>query len=255
MTKKYKAIYTVSIYETKEVTFSDGTTSKPNWLSPYDLHPNKIQSQVFEDIESEIPTIVQIGSNDGVSGEYYGLLPYLESLEKFRLFLIEPQKKYINYLKDIYGHLKGEVNYLNNAITETTGQFSMTDRQNCAQIVDSNTNNFINSANKITVDGITWNDLLNQYSIDKVDILLMDCEGYELNIMKQFKQSGILPKNIRYEYPHFNNPSGVDGYLKNMGYAIQYCRTDPCWDKVAILGGEEVEYEISQVYQIPKNKL
>jgi len=27
------------------------------------------------------------------------------------------------------------------------------------------------------------------------------------------------------------------------------------WDKVAILGGEEVEYEISQVYQIPKNKL
>ena len=47
----------------------------------------------------------------------------------------------------------------------------------------------------------------------------------------------------------------VDFYLKQMGYSIEYCLTDPCWDKVAIIGGEQVQYDISQQWTISKSIL
>ena len=239
----------------KEFIFSDGTVSA-GWTHPTDLWPNKIRSQVFDNINSDCPTIVQIGANDGVAGEYYGLLPFLESLNNFRLFLIEPQTKYIKYLKEIYGKFSDKVQYLNVAITESSSKFSMTDRQNCAQIVSQNTDNFLEDGkSRLKVDGLSWSNFLKIYNIDKIDILLMDCEGYEFNIIKQFKDDQVIPKKIRYEYPHFNNPDEVDFYLKQMGYSIEYCLTDPCWDKVAIIGGEQVQYDISQQWTISKSIL
>jgi FkbM family methyltransferase len=255
MTKTYGAVYTVCIQERKEFKFSDGEISTA-WTHPTDLWPNKIRSQVFDDIKSDCPVIVQIGANDGVNGEYYGLLPFLESLTDFRLFLIEPQTKYIKYLKEIYGKFSDKVQYLNIAITEFSSKFSMTDRENCAQIVSQNTNHFLEDGkSRLEVDGLSWSDFLKTYNINEIDILLMDCEGYEFNIIKQFKNDQIIPKKIRYEYPHFNNQDEVDLYLKEMGYSIEYCLTDPCWDKVAIIDGEQVTYNISNQWVIPKSVL
>lgn len=255
MTKEYGAVYTVCIQERKEYTFSDGTLST-GWTHPRDLWPNKVRSQVFDDIDSDCPTIVQIGANDGVNGEYYGLLPFLESLNDFRLFLIEPQTKYIKYLQEIYGDFSNKVEYLNVAITEYSSKFAMTNRENCAQIVSQNTDHFHEDGKpRLKVDGLSWIEFLKNYSINNIDILLMDCEGYEFNIIKQFKDGEVIPKKIRYEYPHFNNQDEVDSYLKEMGYSIEYCITDPCWDKVATIGGEQVTYNISNQWRIPKNVL
>ena len=51
MTKTYEAMYTVCIQEKKEFIFSDGTVSA-GWTHPTDLWPNKIRSQVFDNINS-----------------------------------------------------------------------------------------------------------------------------------------------------------------------------------------------------------
>lgn len=257
MTKKYQIVYTACIYEEKKFRYSDGSLgSGVSWLSPYDLWPNKVKSQVFDIENFTCPSIVQIGSNDGSAGEHYGFLPFLESLNNFKLFLIEPQAKYINFLRDIYGKFGNKVVYVNAAITEYSGKFNMTDRENSAQIVSEKTNSFHDDGGgKLLVDGISWEDFLKTSDINEIDILLMDCEGYEFNIIKQFENSKIFPKRIRYEYPHFNNSDEVDFYLKEKGYSIEYCITDPCWDKVAILGGEPVEYNISPQWKIPKNIL
>lgn len=74
-------------------------------------------------------------------------------------------------------------------------------------------------------------------------------------ISKFYKGDQVIPKKIRYEHPHFNNLDEVDFYLKQMGYSIEYCLTDPCWDKVAIIGGEQVQYDISQQWTISKSIL
>jgi FkbM family methyltransferase len=254
MKKKYSIMYTACIYENKEFIFDDGTIST-SWTKPHDLWPNKIRSQVFSDIDSDCPTIIQIGANDGVAGEYYGFLPFLEELNNFKLILIEPQQKYISCLKQIYGKFFNKVEYGNFAITDKTDTFLMTNRQNCAQIVSENTDSYIDFSEKNTIKGICWKDFIQKYNIKKIDVLLMDCEGYEINILKQFEEVGIFPKKIRYEYPHFANQDLVDNLLKKYGYSIEYCLTDPCWDKVAIFEGQKVEYDISQQWKIPKNVL
>jgi len=254
MIKQYQVVYTACVFEEKKFKFSDGTFST-GWTYPTDLWPNKVRSQVFNELENNCPVIVQIGANDGVSGEYYGLLPFLEGLNNFKLFLIEPQKKYIKYLKEIYGKFGNKVEYLNLAITEKSGKCSMTNRENCAQIVSEKTHDFIDDGQRISVDSISWVDFLEKYNINTIDILLMDCEGYELNIINQFSDSEILPKRIRYEYPHINNQDYIDTLLNEKGYSLQYCLTDPCWDKVAVLGEEKIQYNISPHWSIPKSIL
>ena len=245
MTRKfYKAEYTCCIFEEKKRKFKDGTVSS-GWLTEYDLYPNKIPSQVFDEVKSEIPTIIQIGANDGVSGEYYGFISFLETLKDFKLYLIEPQSQHIPRLQEVYEKFGDKVTYLNVAITENTGKNFLSDRDNCAQI----------GQGSMEVDTLSWSDFIDSFNISKIDILLMDCEGYEYNIMQQFSEKLLFPDKIRYEYPHFPNPDEVDCYLKKLGYAIQYCITDPTMDKIAIMDGQEVEYGISQYWTLPKSIL
>ena len=49
-------------------------------------------------VKKNNPTIVQIGSHDGVLGEEYGFHELLESIEKFRLVLVEPLSPYFDNL-------------------------------------------------------------------------------------------------------------------------------------------------------------
>ena len=49
------------------------------------------------------PVIVQIGAHDGVLGEEYGLQELLDSLDDFKLILVEPVDKFFNNLHSVYG--------------------------------------------------------------------------------------------------------------------------------------------------------
>ncbi|MHA2113536.1 MAG: hypothetical protein ACW98W_18885 [Candidatus Hodarchaeales archaeon] len=65
--------------------FKDGTFSQ-SYYTEYELAPNEIPSQVFSDFDqNECPVIVQIGANDGICGEQYGFMSWLDSLNNFKL--------------------------------------------------------------------------------------------------------------------------------------------------------------------------
>ena len=172
------------------------------------------------------PTIVQIGSHDGVLGEEYGFQELLESIEKFRLILVEPLSPYFDNLVNIYGKYGNCVSYHKHAISEIDGTTAMVG-QGCCSYVDPNGN--------IGIESKTWNTFVSDVLLDDIDILLLDCEGYEFKIIQGIDFSKIKPNVIRYEYIHIPNQAECDAYLESQGYRIEYCVHDHTYNKIAIL--------------------
>lgn len=176
-------------------------------------------------LNTKNPTIVQIGANDGIVGEEYGLQEILETLEDFNLFLIEPIPAFFDNLIKVYGKYKNKVNYLNFAISDYDGECKMVKRGGMSHIDDSG---------DIIAQSKTWNTFISESKITKINLLLLDCEGYEFNIMKQINfDNSERPELIRYEYHHIPNKKECDNFLKSKNYKIEYCYHDHINNKVA----------------------
>jgi FkbM family methyltransferase len=172
------------------------------------------------------PVIVQIGAHDGVLGEEYGLQELLDSLDNFKLILIEPVDKFFNNLQSVYGKYGDKVQYMKCAITDINGTVNMID-QGCMSKIDN--------SGGLSVDSITWNKFISDNNINKIDLLILDCEGYEFNILNQIDYSVIKPSVIRYEYLWLPNKEECDNYLISNGYNIELCEYDHTYNKIAFI--------------------
>ena len=177
-------------------------------------------------IDKKNSVIVQIGAHDGVLGEEYGLQELLESIEKFRLVLVEPLSPYFDNLSNVYGKYGDSVSYCKHAITNIDGETAMVE-QGCMS--------HISQSGSIVIQSKTWNTFTRDMSIHTIDLLILDCEGYEFEILKSIDFSTIKPKVIRYEYKHISNKEECDKYLISRGYRIEYCKHDHTYNKIAIL--------------------
>lgn len=177
-------------------------------------------------VSNKTPTIIQIGAHDGIVGEEYGLQEFLESIQSFNLILVEPILKYFNNLKLVYSNYGDSVTYCNHAISETNENVYMKE-QGCMS--------FVSNFGNICVKSKTWEQFISDNNVKLIDLLLLDCEGYEFNIIKQINFKKNKPKVIRYEYMHIANKEECDNFLINNGYKINYCKFDHTYNKVAIL--------------------
>lgn len=183
-------------------------------------------SQCFKNVTANNPTIIQIGAHDGWDGEEYGFQNFLESLDSFTLYLIEPLTNYFQELEGVYSKYSSPtkiIHYCNYAITENDGQARMNDQKGTSHISDSGS---------ISVESKTWNTFVTENQINQIDLLLMDCEGYEFNILKQINFDFV--KNIRYEFLHLGNKTETDDLLRNNGFNVDLCESDSHYNKVAI---------------------
>jgi len=199
-------------------------------LSEYDLGSYKIPSQIFAlnfKEKNYSPRIVMVGAHDGVHGEQYGLMNYLESLDDFQLYLIEPVEKFFNKLSQVYDKFGSKVHFLNYAITERTGEDSMMDLGVMSKIGQGD----------LKVKTKTWFDFTSENKINEIDILILDCEGYEYEILKQINFKNNPVKAIRYEYLWLNKLMRwkLDWLLIKNKYKIKLCVNDPKYNKVAYL--------------------
>lgn len=175
-------------------------------------------------VNDECPTIVQIGAHDGIVGEEYGFSEWLTQLKDFKLYLIEPIKKHFDKLYDVYKVFGDKVVYCNYAITESNGSFFMSDNEGMSKI---------ESYGPIQVNGKTFDEFVSENSIEKIDLLLLDCEGYEFKILKQIDFSKYKIPCIRYEFYWIPEKQECDIFLSNLGYSISGCYYDDIYNKVA----------------------
>lgn len=179
-----------------------------------------------EFVNKNNPTIIQIGAHDGVLGEEYGFQELLESVKSFRLFLVEPLSPYFDNLENVYKKYGNAVSYHKHAISSVDGETTMVE-QGCMSFVSLN--------GSVKVQSKTWNTFIRDASIDVIDLLVLDCEGYEFEIIKSIDFSAFKPKIIRYEYKHIPNKEECDVYLSSRGYRLEYCKHDHTYNKIAIL--------------------
>lgn len=195
--------------------------------------PNDVPSQCFDHVNRNEPTIIQIGAHEGSLGEEYGFHEFLFELEKCQVHLIEPLLKYYEQLPNVYEKYSNEnkiIKYHNFAISDKNEDLHMVDLGGYSHFISSEDDK------SIVVKAKTWNDFIQENSIEKLDLLLIDCEGFEFEIIKQiFETSSVHPKVIRYEYFHISNKKEIDDFLRNHGYFVFLCETDPSYNKIATI--------------------
>lgn len=156
-------------------------------------------------------TLLQIGANDG-SDNFFMEDPVRDLVKNNdRIFatLVEPQKVEFNNLKQNYKGYEHRVEFINVAISNknepvklyknihengTTGHSSLLLRQN------ENNTTFDEQSYEV-VKGVTVSKLMSDKDGD-IDILVIDTEGYDMEIIKQFIVEKIYPRVIYFEKPY-----------------------------------------------------
>lgn len=203
----------------------------------------------LNDNKEKIKILVQIGGNDGVQDDFIRqkIIEY-----KFETYILEPIEKYYKELTENYKDFEN-VTTCNYAITNKTGTdfinyIETTDEdplwlKGCSSFyMDKNVlsgygsinmkevmpaslmNNIRRKTKSLEVKTLTFEDFIKLYSINNIDVLVTDTEGYDLNILKQINFKDIQPKLIILEYHNYSEEEKreIFNILLNNDYKIYY---------------------------------
>lgn len=132
---------------------------------------------------------VQIGSNDGISHD-----PIYEYIEKYNWsgLMIEPQKEPYQKLYEIYKN-NSKIKTLNCAVYESNQEVKLYRHMGKGQSIDNFTggstlllrkdSEFNENVYEI-VEGRTFESIMKENNIEKIDLLVIDTEGYDTEIIK-----------------------------------------------------------------------
>lgn len=189
--------------------------------------------------KKQISSIVQVGSNDGISGD-----PLFKFIKAFKIksILIEPIPFLYQNLKRNYKKSTNIV-FLNIAISESNSFMKIYFFTNVLEnnypkwllqlgsFNENHSNQLIDTypkltQNNITVNTLSLNNLFNNYFTP--DLLHIDTEGYDYEIIKSLKFMQFKPKFILYENVHLSIKDKDDclNLLKSNGYTISHFNDD-----------------------------
>jgi FkbM family methyltransferase len=176
--------------------------------------------------EQEKIFLVQVGSNDGSDNNFMEdpVRDLIKDDERFFSVLIEPQKNEFERLMENYSEQKDRIDFLNVAISRTDGPVKLyknidpegTSGHSTLLLRQNNPNTFFDENNYELVDGVTVSTLMKSYK-NSVDVLVIDTEGFDMEIVNQFIGEKIYPKIIYFEKPH-PNPNDDRLNLVKCGY-------------------------------------
>ena len=201
--------------------------------------------------------IIQIGANDGVSGD--PLFDMAQKHENWKLLLVEPVPHLFDQLKKNYGNT-ARVTYVNAAINEDGDpqlfyvidqkayqeipnlsrdyeQIGSFDEQHLISLGGERLRKFISP---IEVQSYSLTQLLDLYRINHFDALLLDAEGYDWLILKQLNLEKHLPKIIFFEQTHLSSKDVQDFWnIFSEKYAIyRFTINFLCISKDVLLPGD-----------------
>ncbi len=197
---------------------------------------------------------IQIGANDGITGDKLH-----DFIEKFGWngILVEPVPNIFKRLKNNYS-LNKNLEFENSAIGKVNGYLpfysiseindkgirhkdllsgfgldqlgsfdKMTILKHSGMIPD-----FESFIKEIRVPTLTMNDLFNKYSINKLDLLQIDTEGYDFEILNHFSFNNVKPEILIFEHQHMtrNEYKVLVKKISKAGYRLFING----WDTIAV---------------------
>lgn len=209
----------------------------------------------FSKVDPAIFFFVQIGANDGKSSD--PIYPYVT---KYCLsgITVEPQPDAFALLTETYRDYPG-VTCVQAAVGEHSGtipfytvkesaktkenQFPMTRIAsfNKASIRRGLRKKIPPGANpedyiqEVPVVALSFVDFMEQYAIQKVNFLQIDCEGYDYTILKTIDMAALAPEILNYESCLFSDAERAEceGYLVGLGYSLFRYGDDTCAYKLS----------------------
>jgi FkbM family methyltransferase len=167
---------------------------------------------------------LQIGANDGISDDpirNFILARHWSGL------LLEPQIGPFNDLVSNYNGVKG-LTFLNAALTETDGPvefFSAEGNDLLGGLSAASLHRRIANKSNIksfTVKGISAQTLISGNSLQNIDLLQVDVEGYDAQAIKLIFSTGVRPAVVRFEHVNLNRNEleQTIHMLANCGYEM-----------------------------------
>lgn len=213
--------------------------------------------------DGAVPTIVQVGAYDGETGD--PLSGFLDR-HRARAILLEPQPTPFAALKAKHAGNR-DVITLNAAIADVDGICplyvvdGMTEHDPwwCGQIASFHRDhllrhqegipNLIDRIRVIDVPTISADTLRRRYALDRVDALIVDAEGSDWQIVRNFLDLGIIPQVLSFEWRHLDQRvlAAACGKLAELEYHVEIeisdliasrqalvDRPSPCFNKDAM---------------------
>lgn len=186
---------------------------------------------------------IQIGANDGMA-----LDPLRAQIlfKKWRGYMMEPVPYLFKRLKKLY-EKNPRIVTINAAIADVDGQlpfYSIAESDSDdvwswyhalgsfrREIILKHKNlipDIEGRIQEIVVDCMRFETLCSKNSIDRIDLLQMDTEGYDFEIIKRIPFDRYRPTMIVYEHLHLgeNDRGACINYLESFGYSILVSKFD-----------------------------
>lgn len=180
----------------------------------------------FADLAINIPNLffIEVGANDGITVD-----PLYELIIKHKWdgILIEPNPLMVKGLKNTYANntnliieecliseSDGVIDFYYNGDNNTTLHNTL-----CKSYADMH---FGTYSKAVPTLSLTFDSLLKKHNINKVDLLMIDVEGYDAVLLKNFPYHITKPKLVRAEHTHiFHNNNTIEemeSFLIEQGY-------------------------------------
>lgn len=184
--------------------------------------------------------IVQIGSNDGKTGD--PIFHLLEKRENWKAIFVEPvpylfERLKQNYNSDprfifenvainngseqIFYSVKPEAKNELPDLPSWFDQLGSFEKENISKHLDGKLEPFIKET---VLKGMTLPGLILKNSVDSIDLLHIDTEGYDWKVLSQLELNEVKPSVILYEHRHLGQDEKEESieFLSNDYYMFKF---------------------------------
>jgi FkbM family methyltransferase len=199
-------------------------------------------SKFLANAVSKLPTdtnFLIIGAMDGVKHD--GTTPHVREHKEWTGLLVEPVRDQFERLKENFAGYTN-LQFENSAITNEAGtmeikriplQYIGKEVPDWADGISTLKDGLLidqyqNFMVKEPVNCITFKDLKDKYSINKIDLLQIDCEGYDYDIFKQVWSEGFRPTIVKIEVVNMpkEDLDELTNTLSSDGYDVRHISDD-----------------------------
>ena len=190
--------------------------------------------------------VLKIGANDGITSDPLATLLLTDS--RYRGLLVEPIPTYAAMLRANYGTCSrfaieqaavaassGTVNmyYVDENALKGIGNGNMDWLRSIASldrrhVIKHLSPEMYSAVREAPVECLTVNALLSRNNIQKIDLLHIDCEGFDYVILRQFDFTTLRPRIVLFEQKHLTaqDRQAAKIMMKSAGYKVEEMETD-----------------------------